>query len=117
MDKPFNLTQYIESRQLGRLSNKKFQNLIISHNLLNFGLNKYLSVKTVGQGVITSLDVDPLEYRYILSGTSDGLVAIYDIQNSTGEPKFQAEIVGLTSSNTPSKTKFWISRLKLLKFD
>ena len=87
-----NITKYLQARQIGNLSHYKFQNLINAQSLQNLYLSKYQSVKTVGQGVITSIDVDPLEWRYILTGTSDGLVAIYDIQNGSGEPKFNAEI-------------------------
>ena len=99
-----NVVQSILARQSGITDAKKFQNDLNSKRLHNFTLSKNLTVKTVGrQGVQTSLDIDPLEWRYILSSTSDGLVAIYDTQNRSGRPVHSAELIGLTSSVAGSR--------------
>ena len=80
-----NVTKSILARQAGIISAKAFKTDLTCQNLQKIALSKYQTVKTVGRkGVQTSLDIDPLEWRYILSGTSDGLVAIYDTQNRSG---------------------------------
>jgi len=94
-----NVTKSFLDRQVGIISAKTFQRNVTCQNLQKIALSKFQTVKTVGRkGVQTSLDIDPLEWRYILSGTSDGLVAIYDTQNRSGTPKHSADLVGLTSS-------------------
>ena len=80
-----NVTKSFLDRQVGFISAKTFQRNVTCQNLQKIALSKFQTVKTVGRkGVQTSLDIDPLEWRYILSGTSDGLVAIYDTQNRSG---------------------------------
>ena len=80
-----NVTKSFLDRQVGIISAKTFQRNVTCQNLQKIALSKFQTVKTVGRkGVQTSLDIDPLEWRYILSGTSDGLVAIYDTQNRSG---------------------------------
>ena len=44
------------------------------------------------------------EWRYILAGSSDGLIAIYDSNSNNQSPKNVAEVVGITSNSNPIKS-------------
>lgn len=89
------------SRENGTLRSCQFQRKFSCDRLYNrLKLSKLRDVKVVGHGSITSVAIDPLESRYILSGSSDGLIAIYDTQNATGTPKHVAEVVGITSNTS-----------------
>ena len=67
--------------------------------LAHLRLSKHRDVKVVGHGAITSVSIDPLEWRYILVGSSDGLIAIYDSRNISagGSSKHVSKMVGITS--------------------
>lgn len=93
-------------RELGRAKPDGFRRLVNAERLSQIALSKHRNVKVVGSGSISSVAIDPLEWRYILAGTSDGLVAIYDCQNpsNSGTLKHAAQVVGLTSSQTPSRS-------------
>jgi len=96
----FNLRKHIFKREIGcRTTRFTFQSDINLHKLENFSLSKHRDVKVVGHGAITSVAIDPLEWRYILAGSSDGLVAIYDTKNSSGSPRHVSQVVGITSNS------------------
>ena len=65
----FNLRKHIFKREIGcRTTRFTFQSDINLHKLENFSLSKHRDVKVVGHGAITSVAIDPLEWRYILAG-------------------------------------------------
>ena len=65
----FNLRKHIFKREIGCRTNRfTFQSDINLHKLENFSLSKHRDVKVVGNGAITSVAIDPLEWRYILAG-------------------------------------------------
>ena len=65
----FNLRKHIFKREIGcRTTRFTFQSDINLNKLENFSLSKHRDVKVVGHGAITSVAIDPLEWRYILAG-------------------------------------------------
>lgn len=96
----FDLRKHIFNREIGSKTNRfTFQSDLNLHRLENLSLSRHRDVKVVGHGAITSVAIDPLEWRYILAGSSDGLVAIYDTKNSSGSPRHVSEVVGITSNS------------------
>jgi DNA excision repair protein ERCC-8 len=90
------------NREIGNISNSGFQRATNTERLAKLNLSRHRDVKVVGHGAVTTVDMDPIESRYILAGSSDGLVAIYDTDNCSGTPKHVSLMVGSTSNNTAS---------------
>ena len=89
------------AREAGLITNKDFYFNVNNERLKQLTLSKCRDVKVVGHGAITTVAIDPLEWRYILAGSSDGLIGIYDTKNpSSKSPKHVAEVVALTSNLT-----------------
>ena len=122
----FTIEKLLQFREFGAVTRNNFKNEFNKLRVSNFSLSKIRDVKVVGHGAITSVAIDPLgkksvnfdltnefkklfgnfsEWRYILAGSSDGLIAIYDSNGQTNakSPKKVAEIVGITSKLTPNK--------------
>lgn len=97
------IRQHLFNREIGAVKNVPFYHNLNSSRLNKLTLSKYRDVKVVGHGAITTVAIDPLEWRYLLAGSSDGLIAIYDTCNTSGSPKHVSEIVGITSNSSPSK--------------
>ncbi|XP_033737189.1 DNA excision repair protein ERCC-8-like [Pecten maximus] len=56
-------------------------------------LSKRRDFEVVHLGGINSLDIDPVEARYLLSGSSDGSVGVHDLENFTGDVKYTSKSV------------------------
>ncbi|XP_013402996.1 DNA excision repair protein ERCC-8-like [Lingula anatina] len=59
----------------------------------SLGLSKYKDLEEVHRGGVTSLDIDPAEGRFLLSGSSSGEVVIHDLHNTTGSLKYTFKCV------------------------
>ena len=67
----FDLRKHIFNREIGSKTNRfTFQSDLNLHRLENLSLSRHRDVKVVGHGAITSVAIDPLEWRYILAGKS-----------------------------------------------
>ena len=65
----FNLGKHIFKREIGCKTNRfSFYHDLNRHRLENLSLSRHRDVKVVGHGAITSVAIDPLEWRYILAG-------------------------------------------------
>ncbi|KAM7514417.1 hypothetical protein LguiA_004000 [Lonicera macranthoides] len=74
----------IEDRELGKLLRPNlFTNRIRSNRLSSLHLSNYKEIISPHRGSVNSLQVDLTEGRYLLSGSSDASVAIYDVQRAT----------------------------------
>ena len=67
----FDIRKHIFNREIGSKTNRfTFQSDLNLHRLENLSLSRHRDVKVVGHGAITSVAIDPLEWRYILAGKS-----------------------------------------------
>lgn len=94
----------LADREYGSVKNHNFKFKINNLKLSKLSQSKLRDVKVVGHGAITSVAIDRLEWRYVLAGSSDGLIAIYDTNqekvSKNESPKSIAEVVGITSNLT-----------------
>ena len=59
----------------------------------NFQLCKNKDIESVHTAGVKALDVDKMEGKYLLSGSADGSLHIYDLYNFTGSPHFIAKLI------------------------
>jgi DNA excision repair protein ERCC-8 len=73
----------IQDRQLGKLRPNSFTDRVRSNRLSTLHLSNHKEIITPHRGSVNSLQVDLTEGRYLLSGSADASVAIYDVQRAT----------------------------------
>ena len=79
----FDLRKHIFNREIGSKTNRfTFKTDLNLHRLENLSLSRHRDVKVVGHGAITSVAIDPLEWRYILAGKSS-ICKTYAIPRTT----------------------------------
>lgn len=70
----------VGDREIGKLGAYSFANRIKSNRLASLELSNYKEITCIQRGAINSLQVDSTDGRYLLSGSSDGSAAVYDVQ-------------------------------------
>uniref|UniRef100_UPI00398F80E3 DNA excision repair protein ERCC-8 isoform X3 n=1 Tax=Pristiophorus japonicus TaxID=55135 RepID=UPI00398F80E3 len=64
-----------------------------TRRVLNLELNKDRDVQRIHGSGVNTLDIDPVEGKYMLSGGSDGVVAIYDLENATKRLQYTCKAI------------------------
>ncbi|XP_078405403.1 DNA excision repair protein ERCC-8 isoform X2 [Cetorhinus maximus] len=64
-----------------------------TRRVLNLELNKDRDVQRIHGSGVNTLDIDPVEGKYMLSGGSDGVIAIYDLENATKRLQYTCKAI------------------------
>uniref|UniRef100_A0ACB8EPZ6 Uncharacterized protein n=1 Tax=Sphaerodactylus townsendi TaxID=933632 RepID=A0ACB8EPZ6_9SAUR len=67
---------------------------LLPERVLSLELNKDKDVERIHGSGVSTLDIEPVEGRYMLSGGSDGVIVLYDLENCSGKPCYTYEIFG-----------------------
>ncbi|GFS15024.1 DNA excision repair protein ERCC-8 [Elysia marginata] len=70
----------IASQRSGLVASLQLQRAINSFFIKQLQLSRHKDVETTNSGAVNDLDVDNTEQRYLLSGCSDGSIAVHDLQ-------------------------------------
>ncbi|RWR97166.1 DNA excision repair protein ERCC-8 isoform X1 [Cinnamomum micranthum f. kanehirae] len=73
----------VRNREEGRIHPHSFARSVRTDRLSSLDLSNRKEIVSPHRGAINSLQVDLTEGRYLLSGASDGSVAVYDVQHAT----------------------------------
>eukprot|EP00268_Persea_americana_P059679 TRINITY_DN7356_c0_g1_i9.p1 TRINITY_DN7356_c0_g1~~TRINITY_DN7356_c0_g1_i9.p1 ORF type:complete len:457 (+),score=73.28 TRINITY_DN7356_c0_g1_i9:134-1504(+) len=73
----------VRNREEGRIHPHPFARSVRTERLSSLDLSNRKEIVSPHRGAINSLQVDLTEGRYLLSGASDGSVAVYDVQHAT----------------------------------
>ncbi|KAL6504586.1 WD repeat-containing protein ATCSA-1 [Orobanche hederae] len=73
----------IREREFGNLRPNLFSTRISKSRVSSIQLSNYKEIVSAHRGSVNSLQVDLTEGRYLLAGSSDATVAVYDIQRPT----------------------------------
>ncbi|XP_043545294.1 DNA excision repair protein ERCC-8 isoform X3 [Chiloscyllium plagiosum] len=64
-----------------------------TRRVVNLELNKDRDVQRIHGSGINTLDIDPVDGKYMLSGGSDGIIAIYDLENVTKKLQYTCKAI------------------------
>ncbi|ERN13123.1 hypothetical protein AMTRI_Chr11g150540 [Amborella trichopoda] len=73
----------VDDRELGKIRPASFASHIQSARASSLHLSNRKEFVTAHKGAVNSFQVDLTEKRYLLSGASDGSIAVYDVQHAT----------------------------------
>uniref|UniRef100_T1JNL3 Uncharacterized protein n=1 Tax=Strigamia maritima TaxID=126957 RepID=T1JNL3_STRMM len=80
-------------------------------------LSKYEDVEQVHTAGVNTLDIESIEGRYMLSGSSDGTVVIHDTDNLRGTPKYTCQVISKIDRNYKKGHKFSVETVQWSPID
>uniref|UniRef100_A0A8B7WI42 DNA excision repair protein ERCC-8-like n=1 Tax=Castor canadensis TaxID=51338 RepID=A0A8B7WI42_CASCN len=87
------MLSFLSSRQAGLEDPLRFRRAESTRRILSLELNKDRDVERIHSSGVNTLDVEPIEGRYMLSGGSDGVIVLYDLENSSRQPYYTCKAV------------------------
>ncbi|KAG8227675.1 hypothetical protein J437_LFUL006986 [Ladona fulva] len=66
---------------------------------------------------VNTLDIDPAEHRYLLSGAKNGRIIIHDLQTSCGKRPYVAKVIQKIDRENPSAHKYSVERVQWYPHD
>ncbi|GAB6027758.1 DNA excision repair protein ERCC-8 [Chamberlinius hualienensis] len=92
----------LENLRLGMLSPTQFGFVEKTKRSQSLELSKFREVEKVFRGGVNTLDIEDVEGRYLLSGTSNGWLYIHDLDNLSGKPNYTCKAI----SDVPSTLRY-----------
>ncbi|KAK2179272.1 hypothetical protein NP493_500g00000 [Ridgeia piscesae] len=87
---------------------------LLAHSL---DLSKYHDFQKIHRGGINSLDLDPVDNRYLLSGGGEGIIGLHDLHNTTGVPQCTFPTICTVGLSNRYRHKFSVETVKWYPLD
>uniref|UniRef100_A0A8C5QKW3 DNA excision repair protein ERCC-8 n=1 Tax=Leptobrachium leishanense TaxID=445787 RepID=A0A8C5QKW3_9ANUR len=88
-----------------------------TRRVLSLDLNKDRDVERLHENGINTLDIDPVEGRYMLSGGADGIIVLYDLANLTKSPSYTCKAICKVGKSHPDMHKFSVETVQWYPHD
>ncbi|NXG15946.1 ERCC8 protein, partial [Grallaria varia] len=85
--------------------------------VLNLELNKDRDVERIHGSGINTLDIEPVEGRYMLSGGSDGVIVLYDLENLSRKPSYTCKALFSVGRSHPDVHRFSVETVQWYPHD
>ncbi|KAG5841314.1 DNA excision repair protein ERCC-8 [Anguilla anguilla] len=79
---------FLSARQTGLDDPLRLRRAESTRRVLSFELNSDREVDRIHGNGINTLDIEVIDGRYMLSGGADGVIVIYDLENSSRKPQY-----------------------------
>ncbi|XP_012312686.1 DNA excision repair protein ERCC-8 isoform X5 [Aotus nancymaae] len=108
---------FLSARQTGLEDALRLQRAASTRRVLGLELNKDRDVERIHGGGINTLDIEPVEGRYMLSGGSDGVIVLYDLENSSRQPYYTCKAVCSVDRYHPDVHKYSVETVQWYPHD
>lgn len=108
---------FLWSRLCGLDSPVRLTRAEATRRVLSLELNKDRDVERMHENGINTLDIDPVEGRYMLSGGSDGIIVLYDLKNLTKKPSYTCRALCKVGKGHPDVHKFSVETVQWYPHD
>ncbi|XP_074241768.1 DNA excision repair protein ERCC-8 isoform X2 [Saimiri boliviensis] len=108
---------FLSARQTGLEDPLRLRRAASTRRVLGLELNKDRDVERVHGGGINTLDIEPVEGRYMLSGGSDGVIVLYDLENSSRQPYYTCKAVCSIDRYHPDVHKYSVETVQWYPHD
>ncbi|NWX19475.1 ERCC8 protein, partial [Aegotheles bennettii] len=85
--------------------------------VLSLELNKDRDVERIHGSGINTLDIEPVEGRYMLSGGSDGVIVLYDLENLSRKPSYKCKALCSVGRSHPGVHRFSVETVQWYPHD
>ncbi|XP_017825395.1 DNA excision repair protein ERCC-8 isoform X3 [Callithrix jacchus] len=108
---------FLSARQTGLEDPLRLRRAASTRRVLGLELNKDRDVERIHGGGINTLDIEPVEGRYMLSGGSDGVIVLYDLENSSRQPYYTCKAVCSVDRYHPDVHKYSVETVQWYPHD
>nr|XP_020449550.1 DNA excision repair protein ERCC-8 isoform X2 [Monopterus albus] len=98
---------FLTARQSGLDDPLRLRRAESTRRVLSLKLNPDRDVDRIHGNGINTIDIEAVEGRYMLSGGSDGVIVIYDLENYNGKPQYTCRAVCTVGSSFDKTMKVW----------
>ncbi|KAM9329281.1 DNA excision repair protein ERCC-8 [Gastrophryne carolinensis] len=88
-----------------------------TRRVLSLELNKDRDVQRMHENGVNTIDIEPIEGRYMLSGGSDGIIALYDLENFSRKPSYTCKSLCTVGKGHPDVHKFSVETVQWYPHD
>ncbi|XP_044302245.1 DNA excision repair protein ERCC-8 isoform X2 [Varanus komodoensis] len=111
------MLSFISARQSGLDEPLRLRRAESTRRVLSLELNKDKDIEQIHGSGINTLDIEPVENRYMLSGGSDGVVVLYDLENLSRKPCYTCKAVCSVGRSHPDVHKFSVETVQWYPHD
>uniref|UniRef100_A0A7M4FFW3 ERCC excision repair 8, CSA ubiquitin ligase complex subunit n=1 Tax=Crocodylus porosus TaxID=8502 RepID=A0A7M4FFW3_CROPO len=108
---------FISARQAGLDDPLRLRRAESTRRVLSLELNKDRDVERIHGSGVNTLDIEPVEGRYMLSGGSDGVVILYDLENFSKKPCYTCKAVCSVGRSHPDVHRFSVETVQWYPHD
>ncbi|XP_019517086.1 PREDICTED: DNA excision repair protein ERCC-8 [Hipposideros armiger] len=108
---------FLSARQTGLDDPLRLRRVEATRRVLGLELNKDRDVERIHGNGVNTLDIEPVEGRYMLSGGSDGVIVLYDLENSSRKPYYTCKAVCSVDRNHPDVHKYSVETVQWYPHD
>ncbi|XP_021235477.1 DNA excision repair protein ERCC-8 isoform X2 [Numida meleagris] len=108
---------FISARQAGLDDPLRLRRAESTRRVLSLELNKDRDVERIHGSGINTLDIEPVEGRYMLSGGSDGVIVLYDLENLSRKPNYTCKALCSVGRSHPDAHKFSVETVQWYPHD
>ncbi|CAN2388783.1 transcription-coupled nucleotide-excision repair [Pristimantis euphronides] len=105
------------SRLCGLDSPLHLQRAECTQRVLSLELSKDRNVERMHENGVNSLDIDPVEGRYMLSGGADGIIVLYDLANLSQITSYTCKALHKVGKGHPDVHKFSVETVQWYPHD
>lgn len=107
----------ISARRYGIDDPLRLRRAETTRRVLSLELNKDRDVERIHGSGVNTLDIEPVEQRYMLSGGSDGVIVLYDLANFSRKPYYTCKSVCTVGRSHPDVHKFSVETVQWYPHD
>ncbi|KAJ7335935.1 hypothetical protein JRQ81_013876 [Phrynocephalus forsythii] len=111
------MLSFLSARQTGLDDPLRLRRAESTRRVLSLELNKDKDIERIHGSGINTLDIEPVESRYMLSGGSDGVIVLYDLENLGGKPCYTCKAVCTVGRSHPDVHKFSVETVQWYPYD
>uniref|UniRef100_A0A8C6XPS4 DNA excision repair protein ERCC-8 n=1 Tax=Naja naja TaxID=35670 RepID=A0A8C6XPS4_NAJNA len=108
---------FLFARQAGVDDPLRLRRAEATRRVLSLELNKNKDVERIHGSGINTLDIEPVENRYMLSGGSEGAIVLYDLENFSRTPCYTCKVICSVGRNHPSVHKYSVETVQWYPHD
>uniref|UniRef100_Q0V9H6 DNA excision repair protein ERCC-8 n=1 Tax=Xenopus tropicalis TaxID=8364 RepID=Q0V9H6_XENTR len=108
---------FLWARQTGLDSPVQLRRAEATRRVLSLELNKDRDVERMHENGINSLDIEPVESRYMLSGGADGIIVLYDLANLRKSQSYTCKALCKVGKSHPDMHKFSVETVQWYPHD
>ncbi|XP_036435327.1 DNA excision repair protein ERCC-8 isoform X2 [Colossoma macropomum] len=111
------MLSFLTARQTGVDDPVRLRRAESTRRVLSLELNHDRDVERIHGNGINTIDIEVIEGRYMLSGGSDGVIVIYDLENNSKKPHYTCKAVCTVGRSSRYVHKFSVETVQWYPHD